>query len=130
MGETYQSQILATSSIGGFVRLKGEGFAYITSKLAVTHLMKMLATTLVPFKIRSNVFAPGLFPSDMAEPIIKKVVSPEGVLPGEIIPAERLGGQEDVEGMILYLASRAGAYVNGNIMVVDGGWMANLQSTY
>lgn len=54
-----KSQIITTSSIGGFHRLAFAGFAYGSSKAAVTHLTKTLSTNLVPFNIRANVIAPG-----------------------------------------------------------------------
>ena len=54
-----KSQVIATSSIGGFNRNVPGGFAYGESKAAVTSLMKQLATQLVPYDIRSNVIAPG-----------------------------------------------------------------------
>lgn len=54
-----KSQVIATSSIGGFNRATPGGFAYGQSKAAVTHMMKQLATGLAPFGIRSNVIAPG-----------------------------------------------------------------------
>lgn len=57
------SQVIATSSIGGFNRNAPGGYAYGQSKAATTALMKQLATNLVPFRIRSNVIAPGcMFP--------------------------------------------------------------------
>jgi NAD(P)-dependent dehydrogenase (short-subunit alcohol dehydrogenase family) len=54
-----RSQVLATSSIGGFNRNVPGGYAYGQSKAATTHMMKQLATGLSPFGIRSNVLAPG-----------------------------------------------------------------------
>jgi NAD(P)-dependent dehydrogenase (short-subunit alcohol dehydrogenase family) len=54
-----KSQVIATSSIGGFNRVPLAGFAYGTSKAAATHLMKQFATSLAPHDIRSNVIAPG-----------------------------------------------------------------------
>lgn len=54
-----KSQVIATSSIGGFNRMAPGGYAYGQSKAAVTHLMKQLATNLVPYEIRANVIAPG-----------------------------------------------------------------------
>ena len=54
-----KSQIIATSSIGGFNRNVPGGYAYGQSKAATTHLIKQLATNLVPYSIRSNVIAPG-----------------------------------------------------------------------
>jgi len=54
-----KSQLIATSSIGGFNRNVPGGYAYGQSKAAVTHMMKQLATNLVPYEIRANVLAPG-----------------------------------------------------------------------
>jgi NAD(P)-dependent dehydrogenase (short-subunit alcohol dehydrogenase family) len=54
-----KSQVIATSSIGGFNRTVPGGYAYGQSKAATTHMMKQLATKLAPFGIRSNVLAPG-----------------------------------------------------------------------
>lgn len=54
-----KSQVIATSSIGGFNRNVPGGFAYGQSKAATTHLIKQLATGLVPYGIRSNAIAPG-----------------------------------------------------------------------
>ena len=53
------SQVIGTSSIGGFNRAVPGGYAYGQSKAATTHLMKQMATGLVPYGIRANVLAPG-----------------------------------------------------------------------
>ena len=58
-----RSQVIATSSIGGFNRNTPGGYAYGQSKAATTLLMKQLATSLVPYSIRANVIAPGRMPS-------------------------------------------------------------------
>jgi NAD(P)-dependent dehydrogenase (short-subunit alcohol dehydrogenase family) len=57
------SQVIAVSSIGGYNRVPLAGFAYAASKAGTTHMMKQLATALVPFDIRSNIIAPGSKPS-------------------------------------------------------------------
>ena len=54
-----KSQVITTSSIAGFNRYPTGGYAYGQSKAGATHLMKMLATQLVPYDIRFNVIAPG-----------------------------------------------------------------------
>jgi len=119
------SQVITTSSIGSFNRTVPGGYAYGQSKAAATHLVKQLATGLVPFSIRSNALAPGLFPSDMAAGIIG-----DGIFPKSKIPLQRSGTDEDMAGAILFLTSRAGAYVTGNVLVLDGGRLSNLPSTY
>ncbi|RFU24709.1 hypothetical protein B7463_g11625, partial [Scytalidium lignicola] len=120
-----KSQVIATSSIGGFNRSTPGGFAYGQSKAATTHMMKQLATNLVPFSIRSNVIAPGLFPSELAAGIIG-----DGVMPKEKVPLERVGTEEDMAGAILFLSSRAGAYLSGNVLVIDGGRLSIFPSSY
>lgn len=54
-----KSQVIATASIGGLGRVARPGIAYVTSKAAVIHLMKLFATTFANHDIRSNVIAPG-----------------------------------------------------------------------
>lgn len=74
----------------------------------------------------------------MAAPIIKAygggdLSGPEDVLvplDTSIVPTGRMGNVHDMAGSILYLVSRAGAYCNGNIMVVDGGRLGLFPSTY
>lgn len=58
-GLKQRSQIIATSSIGAYIRLPVLGYAYEASKAAVNHLMKQLSSTLVPYGIRANLLAPG-----------------------------------------------------------------------
>lgn len=58
-GLAQKSQIIATSSIGAFNRSALAGYAYSGAKAAVVHIMKQLATSLVPYNIRANIIAPG-----------------------------------------------------------------------
>ncbi|KAL2438747.1 Short-chain dehydrogenase/reductase PhomF [Exophiala dermatitidis] len=127
-----RSQVIATSSIGSFNRKITAGFAYGTSKAATTMLMKVLATYLVPYRIRANVLCPGLFPTDLTTTLIKEGQNPatEGAFPLDQIPAERAGQPEDIMGPLLYLASRAGAYCNGNCVITDGGRLSVTPATY
>ncbi|KAG0645766.1 Short-chain dehydrogenase reductase SAT3 [Hyphodiscus hymeniophilus] len=120
-----KSQVIATGSIGAFNRNVPGGFAYGQSKAAVTHLIKQLATSLVPYDIRSNAIAPGLFPSELAAGIIG-----DGVFPKTKIPLERAGSEEDMAGCILFLTSRAGAYCTGNVLVIDGGRLSIMPASY
>ncbi|KAF5019125.1 hypothetical protein F66182_8894 [Fusarium sp. NRRL 66182] len=117
-----KSQVIATCSTLGFSRLAPTGrFAYGQSKAASTHLMKQLSTALVPYHIRTNMIAPGLFPTDMTSLMMQSVGA---YAASKGIPEGRPGGSEDVAGIILFLASKAGAYLNGNILVCDGGRLA------
>ncbi|KAI7482365.1 NAD(P)-binding protein [Hortaea werneckii] len=122
-----QSQVLVTSSIAGYLRVPMNLGVYPASKASATHLVKHLAGTLVPYGIRVNAIAPGLFPSDLAAGLIARANTTDGrdataygAFGKEFIPAERLGRLEDMAGTVLYMASAAGAYLNGNITVLDG----------
>lgn len=127
-----QSQVLVTSSIAGYLRVPMNFGAYPASKAAATHIVKHLAGTLVPYAIRVNAIAPGLFPSDLAAGLIARAnrdggdATADGAFGKDFIPAERLGRTEDIVGTMLYMASAAGAYLNGNITVLDGGRISQL----
>ena len=126
-----RSQIITTSSIGGFSRLPGASFAYNSSKAAVTHMTKMLATAFVPYGIRCNVLAPGIFPSELAMGIIGSLEKgPTGEVDRSVVPEGRTGKEEDIAGAVLWMAGRAGGYLNGSVVVVDGGRLGMLASTY
>ncbi|KAJ5820248.1 hypothetical protein N7474_005839 [Penicillium riverlandense] len=126
-----RSQVVATSSISGFNRNVPGGFAYGGSKAATTHMMKQFATLLAPYGIRSNIIAPGIYPSEMtAANMAKQPEETRQVFPATVIPEERMGDEQDVAGAILFLASRAGAYCNGNVLVTDGGRLSVTPASY
>lgn len=138
------SQVLVTSSIAGFSRHLASSFAYSTSKAACNHLVKMLSTTFAQngFHIRVNLVAPGLYPSEMTQGQTSQmekfggvhghdgVFEDASVMPAERSPAERTGSEQDFAGVVLFMASRAGAYLNGETTVTDGGRLAQLPATY
>jgi NAD(P)-dependent dehydrogenase (short-subunit alcohol dehydrogenase family) len=130
-----QPQIIATSSIGGFSRKPMENFCYGPSKAAVTHLMKQMSTILVPYNIRCNVIAPGLYLSELTQDLyekrgIVKTHNVEGTFSKSEVPLTRTGDEQDMAGVILFLCSRAGGYINGNVVVTDGGRLAVMPATY
>ncbi|KAH7121507.1 putative short-chain dehydrogenase [Dactylonectria macrodidyma] len=123
-----RSQVVATCSTLGFSRLAPTGrFAYGQSKAASTHLMRQLSTSLVPYGIRTNMIAPGLFPTDMTSVMMSSVGAYKAA---QGIPEGRPGRKEDMAGVILFLASKAGAYLNGNILLCDGGRLAVVPGSY
>ena len=147
-----RSQVIATSSMVAFHRDPRYGFAYLSSKAALVSMIKSFATYGVAWRIRFNTIAPGresshilaclpltraVFPSDMSTSALApfkidktKDLSEEGAFARSFLPAERAGSIEDIAGVLLYLASRAGAYVNGSVMLVDGGKIATVPATY
>jgi NAD(P)-dependent dehydrogenase (short-subunit alcohol dehydrogenase family) len=69
-----------------------------------------------------------VYPSDMTTGLLAQ--NPSGVYPKDYIPEERVGDVKDMAGAILFLASRAGGYVNGNVLLTDGGRLSVLPATY
>tara|TARA_B100000949_G_scaffold123929_1_gene109665 strand:+ start:1755 stop:2540 length:786 start_codon:yes stop_codon:yes gene_type:complete len=115
-------------NIGSIAALWGQSvggaYSYGASKGALHQVTRMLASDLTRRNITVNVIAPGFFPSDMTDGFFEAV-------PGlkaqtiEGIPAGRLGTPEDIGGAILFLSSRAGAYVSGTILPLEGAlWNA------
>ncbi|KAI1408738.1 NAD(P)-binding protein [Hypoxylon sp. FL1857] len=126
-----QSQVIITASLSGFSRDRVSSPAYSGSKSAIIHLTKHSSTNLARYEIRVNALAPGLFPSDLARGLISgRDPSTESPDEFRFIPSRRFGGDEEMGGTVLYLASRAGSYCNGLILVNDGGRLAVTVSDY
>ncbi|OLN81050.1 Gluconate 5-dehydrogenase 4 [Colletotrichum chlorophyti] len=128
---TIQSQVIFTSSIGSFSRHYASTPPYLASKVALNQLTKQASSQLGRIGIRVNAIAPGLFPSDIAASLIgDRKPEEESVNDERFIPARRFGGDEEMAGAILYLASRSGSYSNGSILVMDGGRMSLMTTSY
>ncbi|KAI0837729.1 NAD(P)-binding protein [Hypoxylon sp. FL0890] len=125
------SQVIIMGSLSGFSRDRMSSPAYSGSKSAILHLTKHASTNLARYEIRVNALAPGLFPTDLARGLIEgRDPSTEGPDEFKFIPSRRFGGDEEMGGTVLYLASRAGSYCNGLILVNDGGRLAVTVSEY
>jgi len=96
--------------------------AYAASKGAVAQMTKALANEWAGRNIQVNAIAPGYFRTSNTEALQQDEVRNRQIL--ERIPAGRWGEPEDLAGAAVFLASPASDYVNGEILVVDGGWMA------
>ncbi len=94
--------------------------SYVASKGAVLSLTRHLAVQWSAHGIRVNAVAPGWFPSHMTGPLMKKYE--KEMLAG--IPMGRFGGEDDLKGVIVFLASAASSFVTGQLFVVDGGQSA------
>jgi gluconate 5-dehydrogenase len=94
--------------------------AYHASKGAVITLTKDLACKWAAHNIQVNAIAPGWFPTPMSDWVITH--RKDRLL--ESIPARRFGGEDDLKGAAVFLASDASAYVTGHVLVVDGGQSA------
>ncbi|RYP77575.1 hypothetical protein DL769_003381 [Monosporascus sp. CRB-8-3] len=120
-----KSQIVTVGSVGAFIRILGTSFSYNPSKAAANHLAKMMATNFVQWGIRSNVIAPGIFPSEMSVGQGQLDENNRNHIPMSIpveeIPLGKVGDEEDIAAAILFLAGKGGKYLNGNVVVTDGG---------
>ncbi|KAF2827921.1 short chain dehydrogenase/reductase family [Ophiobolus disseminans] len=135
-----KSQFVVTTSIGAFSRRPGMGFAYAASKMAVSFLglwLAFLLTRLVisgsdwRLDIRANSFCPGVYPSDMSKGMMgENDITKEGSVSPDTVPLTRAGTEEDAGGALLFMCSRAGAYINGNVLISDGGRMSIVPATY
>jgi NAD(P)-dependent dehydrogenase (short-subunit alcohol dehydrogenase family) len=128
-------QIITTGSIGGFSRKALGNLSYGPSKAALMHFTKQLAVLLIPYDIRANSIAPGLYLSEMTEGMYAKqgktdAHNVEGTWGKEAVPATRTGDELDMAGAILFLCSRAGAYIWGNVLVSDGGRLGIVPGSY
>jgi 2-deoxy-D-gluconate 3-dehydrogenase len=96
--------------------------AYAASKGGVAQLTKALANEWAKDNIQVNAIAPGYFETDNTENLRKDPERFAGI--SARIPTERWGTPEDLAGTAIYLSSKASDYVNGHVLLVDGGWMA------
>jgi NAD(P)-dependent dehydrogenase (short-subunit alcohol dehydrogenase family) len=110
--------IIIVSSIGG---LRGTPIigAYNISKAADFQLARNLATEFGADNIRVNCIAPGLIKTDFAKALWENPETLKRSLTGT--PLKRIGEPEEIAGAAVYLASKAGSYMTGQMLVVDGG---------
>jgi NAD(P)-dependent dehydrogenase (short-subunit alcohol dehydrogenase family) len=118
------ARVINIGSIAALWAKSSSAYAYSAAKGGLHQLTRALASDLTREGVTVNAIAPGFFPSDMTAGFFEAV-------PGlreqmiESIPAGRLGTPEDIGGAAIFLASRAGAYLSGAILPVEGAlWSA------
>ncbi|MFN2376179.1 MAG: SDR family oxidoreductase [Candidatus Binatia bacterium] len=111
------ARVINIGSVDGLHVPALETYAYSTSKAAVHHLTRVLAKQLASDNITVNAVAPGPFQSKM----MKETLERFGDMIVAQVPRGRIGEPEDMAGIAIFLASRAGAYLTGTVIPVDGG---------
>jgi NAD(P)-dependent dehydrogenase (short-subunit alcohol dehydrogenase family) len=110
------AKVINVASIDGISVNPQETYSYAASKAGLIHLTRRMALRLAPENIVVSAIAPGPFPSDM-----NTIARDQATEVAKRVPARRIGTDEDMAGAAIYLASRAGDYVVGATLVVDGG---------
>lgn len=110
------SKVIVIASVDGFFVNRPESYSYHASKAGVLHLTKKMAMHLIDDHIVVSAIAPGAFATDM-----NRVARDTPELYNAHIPARRIGRPDDIAGAAVFLASRAGDYVVGTAVTVDGG---------
>ena len=115
-------KIINIGSLGSYIGL-AESSVYCSSKGAVIQLTKTLAIELAKYHIQVNAIAPGYFVTPMTQPFYDDAEHRAWI--ESRIPAGRWGTVDDLAGPALFLASSASDYVTGQVIIVDGGWLAS-----
>ena len=113
------ARVVNIGSIDGLRTPSLENYSYSASKAAVHMLTRHLAKRLASDHITVNAIAPGPFESKMTAFMLDDPESREMV--AQMVPLQRIGQPDDVAGLTLMLCSRAGAYLTGTVIPLDGG---------
>jgi NAD(P)-dependent dehydrogenase (short-subunit alcohol dehydrogenase family) len=97
--------------------------SYTSSKGALVSLTRDLACQWARHGVRVNALAPGFFPSESSAPMMEDEASRRYLRTG--CPMRRMGEPDELDGALLFLASRASTYMTGQVLTVDGGWTAH-----
>ncbi len=111
------ARVINIGSIDGLRVPPMQTYAYSASKAGLHHLTRVLARELGPRHITVNAVAPGPFESKMMAATLRSF----GDAIAEAAPLRRIGRPDDMAGAAVFLSSRAGAYVTGTVLPVDGG---------
>lgn len=115
-GETRCAKVINIASVDGISVNPLDTYSYAASKAGLVHLTKRLALRLIKDNIAVSCIAPGEFPSEM-----NREARDQPEKAAARVPAGRIGAAQDIAGAAVYLASRAGDYVVGGTITVDGG---------
>jgi len=113
------ARVINVGSVDGLGVPSLESYAYSTTKAGVHMLTRHLAQTLAPESITVNAIAPGPFDSKMMAFALDNPATRAAI--ASSVPLGRIGQPDDMAGIAIFLASRAGSYLTGAVIPVDGG---------
>jgi NAD(P)-dependent dehydrogenase (short-subunit alcohol dehydrogenase family) len=113
------ARVVNIGSVDGLRVPMTENYSYSASKAAVHMLTRHLAKRLAGEHITVNAIAPGPFVSKMTAFMLENEEGREAI--ASMVPLGRIGSEDDIVGATIFLASRAGAYLTGSVVPVDGG---------
>jgi NAD(P)-dependent dehydrogenase (short-subunit alcohol dehydrogenase family) len=116
------ARVINIGSVDGIGVPLTDSFAYAAAKAGLHHLTRMLSQRLAAEHIAVNAIAPGPFPTKMMSATL--ATRSNEILAA--VPLGRVGAPDDIAGAVLFLSSRASAYVTGAVLPLDGGLVAAL----
>ena len=114
-----RGRIVNISSVASSIGLMDRA-PYCASKGGVSQLTKALALEWAPYGVTVNAIGPGFTRTPLIEPLINAPDFQDKIR--TLVPLLRIGETEDLNGIVLVLCSKAGAYITGQTIIVDGGW--------
>jgi len=117
--ESDPSRVINIGSLAGAKAERLSAYSYSASKAAIHHLSKVLAADLADSHITVNAIVPGYFPTQMTAHIRNEDDEAQKLL--SRVPLNRFGSADDIVGACIFLSSRAGGYVTGSELFIDGG---------
>jgi NAD(P)-dependent dehydrogenase (short-subunit alcohol dehydrogenase family) len=114
-------RLIVTTSVAAYQCEPAIGSAYMAAKAGAMHLMHCVAQELAAYNITVNAIAPGFFVTNIGGGHAKNPATQAAM--AKIVPMHRVGFPDDIKGLALFLASPASAYVTGQQISIDGGWV-------
>jgi NAD(P)-dependent dehydrogenase (short-subunit alcohol dehydrogenase family) len=113
-------RIIVTTSMAATHVEPAIGSAYMAAKAGAAHFMRCAALELAAYNITVNAIAPGFIVTNIGGGHAHNPETQRAV--GKVIPMHRVGFPEDLEGLVLFLASPGSGYITGQEIIIDGGW--------
>jgi NAD(P)-dependent dehydrogenase (short-subunit alcohol dehydrogenase family) len=122
MAKAGYGRIINVASLGSFVAFRGVA-SYSASKAGVVSLTKTLAVELAPNGVNVNAIAPGVFATELNRALVQGTQRGQELLMRT--PMHRFGQADELAGAAIFLASEAASFVTGEVVAVDGGFLAS-----